>query len=285
MVGQSVAFAPNYSKGLVSAARIFELLDRQPKINFNEANTDHVQNNWIPRRIFLILNSKVLKLNSKKLNSHIRQDQCGCCVNLVVKSNMGNRCINWQQWKYGNQNIKDLNLNWLRAQFGLVSQEPVLFDTSIANNIAFGDNEKEIDRTEIIEAAKKANIHEFISTLPKGYDTELGRKGTHLSGGQKQRIAIARALLRNPEVLLLDEATSALDAESEKLVQSALDEAMVDRTCVVIAHRLITIQDADKIVVVHSGHVVEEGSHHELMEKKGIYYQMKQRSKNDAYHV
>lgn len=162
---------------------------------------------------------------------------------------------------------------------GLVSQEPILFDRTIAENIAYGDNTREIAMPEIMEAAKMANIHEFIVNLPKGYDTSLGSKGAQLSGGQKQRIAIARALVRNPRVLLLDEATSALDNQSEKIVQNALDHARTGRTCIIIAHRLTTIQNANLICVIQNGVVVEAGTHDELMAKSRIYaklYQMQQ---------
>ncbi|XP_067932585.1 ATP-dependent translocase ABCB1-like [Watersipora subatra] len=172
------------------------------------------------------------------------------------------------------RDIKSLNVQWLRHQLGLVSQEPTLFDTSIAENIAYGDNTREVPMPEIIQAATKANIHKFIVSLPQGYETNVGNKGVQLSGGQKQRIAIARALVRNPAILLLDEATSALDTESEKVVQEALDEAMRGRTAVVIAHRLSTIRNADKIGVLENGKVVEFGSHEQLLEKKGFYFDL-----------
>ncbi|KAK0147855.1 Phosphatidylcholine translocator ABCB4 [Merluccius polli] len=155
---------------------------------------------------------------------------------------------------------------------GIVSQEPVLFDCSLAENIAYGDNSRTITMKEIQAAAEAANIHSFIDGLPQKYNTQAGDKGTQLSGGQKQRIAIARAILRNPKVLLLDEATSALDTESEKVVQEALDQASQGRTCIVVAHRLSTIQNADRIVVFQDGVVVEQGTHQQLLAQKGFYH-------------
>ncbi|XP_055772619.1 LOW QUALITY PROTEIN: ATP-dependent translocase ABCB1-like [Salvelinus fontinalis] len=167
---------------------------------------------------------------------------------------------------------KTLNLSWLRSQLGLVSQEPILFDCSISENIQYGDNSREVSQDEIEEAAKNANIHDFIMGLPEKYNTRVGDKGTQMSGGQKQRIAIARALVRQPKVLLLDEATSALDTESEKIVQQVLDAARQGRTCIVIAHRLSTIQNADQIAVIQYGQVTEQGTHTDLMAKGGAYY-------------
>jgi ATP-binding cassette subfamily B (MDR/TAP) protein 1 len=169
-------------------------------------------------------------------------------------------------------NTKALNLNWLRSQIGLVGQEPTLFIGTIAENIAYGLAEKP-SQQEIEEAAKMANAHDFITQFPDGYDTQVGMKGEQLSGGQKQRIAIARAILKNPNLLLLDEATSALDSESEKVVQEALDKvvALKRRTTIIIAHRLSTIRKADKICVVSGGKIAESGTHHELIKQKGIY--------------
>ncbi|EFN58606.1 hypothetical protein CHLNCDRAFT_34209 [Chlorella variabilis] len=166
--------------------------------------------------------------------------------------------------------IKKLQLRWLRSQIGLVSQEPTLFATTISENIRLGKPGCTME--EIVEAAKSANAHNFISGLPRGYDTQVGEKGVQMSGGQKQRIAIARAILKDPKILLLDEATSALDAESEHVVQDALDRLMVGRTTVVVAHRLSTVIGADMIAVVKQGHIVEQGSHDELMALGGAYW-------------
>ena len=171
------------------------------------------------------------------------------------------------------RDVKSLNLKWLRSNIGVVSQEPVLFDTTIAENIIYG-NEDGATIEEIQAAAQSANAHDFIMELPNGYDTQAGERGVQLSGGQKQRIAIARALVRNPKILLLDEATSALDTESEKIVQEALDKAREGRTTIVIAHRLSTIQTADVIASIDQGQVVEWGSHAELMDREGLYYEL-----------
>ena len=168
--------------------------------------------------------------------------------------------------------IHSLNLRWLRSHIGVVSQEPVLFDTTIGENIRYGREDATMD--DVIQAAKNANAHYFISQLHDGYDTHVGERGAQLSGGQKQRIAIARALVRNPKILLLDEATSALDNRSERIVQQALDKAKEGRTTIVIAHRLSTIRTADMIVALSRGRVVELGTHNQLMEKKGLYYEL-----------
>lgn len=149
-----------------------------------------------------------------------------------------------------------------------------MFELTIAENIAYGDNSRKVHIAEVIEAAKIANIHNFIMSLPLSYDTCLGSKGTQLSGGQKQRIAIARALIRNPKILLLDEATSALDSQSEKIVQAALETARAGRTCIVIAHRLSTIKNANLICVLENGCVVESGTHDQLLAKGGHYYKL-----------
>lgn len=182
--------------------------------------------------------------------------------------------------EYLGEDITSLNVNWYRDQIGYVGQEPTLFNESIANNISYGAPTASHD--EIVEAAKAANAYEFIMSFPDGFDTPVGERGTQLSGGQKQRIAIARALVKKPEVLLLDEATSALDNESEAIVQKALDNLMAlrNQTCIVIAHRLTTIRNADRIAFISDGQVKECGTHDELMAKQNGRYKRLVESQN-----
>ena len=177
--------------------------------------------------------------------------------------------------KIDNQDIKELTISSVRSSLALVSQEPVLFDVSIYDNILYG--KPEASREEVINAAKAAAAHEFISELPKQYETIVGEKGYSLSGGQKQRISIARAFLKNAPILLLDEATSSLDTESEHLVQNAISVLMKDRTTLVIAHRLSTIINSDQIIVLDSGSVAETGTHEELLKKNGVYKKLYER--------
>ena len=158
---------------------------------------------------------------------------------------------------------------------GIVTQDTILFDDTVFNNIAYGQRSVPL-RDRVVEAARIANADEFIEALPEGYETRIGERGVRLSGGQRQRIAIARAILKNPPILILDEATSALDAESERLVQEALDRLMQNRTTFVIAHRLSTIIRADKILVLDGGRLVEQGTHAELMARGGFYCQLYQ---------
>ena len=165
--------------------------------------------------------------------------------------------------------VRDASLEALRQRVGIVPQDSVIFSANAIENIRYGRPAASDD--EVIAAAKAAFAHEFISALPEGYQTFLGERGVRLSGGQRQRISIARAMLKNPPLLLLDEATSALDAESERMVQAALESAMRDRTTLVIAHRLATVQRADRIVVMEAGQIVETGTHAQLIESGGLY--------------
>ncbi|KAK4872647.1 hypothetical protein RN001_014676 [Aquatica leii] len=282
-LAQALAFTPNFQKGLVAANRISDLLNRVPAIRDGSSNAgekwNHGQIEY--KKVHFAYPSRPSVNVLKGLNMSVLQ---GKMVALVGPSGCGKSTIvqlleRFYDPTYGNvsvdgKEIDSLNLAALRSHLGIVSQEPNLFSRTIAENIAYGDNTRVVSKDEIINAAKNANIHTFIASLPLGYETKLGDKGTQLSGGQKQRVAIARALVRNPKVLLLDEATSALDAESEKIVQEALDNAKKGRTCITIAHRLTTIQDADLICVINHGRVAEMGTHSELLNLRGIYYNL-----------
>ncbi|TQO36829.1 ATP-binding cassette, subfamily B, MsbA [Arenibacter algicola] len=177
--------------------------------------------------------------------------------------------VNEGEIKIDGIDIREFTKKSLRNLMGLVTQDSILFNDTVKNNIGLG--KEEATEEEIIEAAKIANAHDFISELPQGYNTNIGDSGNKLSGGQKQRLSIARAVLKNPPIMILDEATSALDTESERLVQDALEKMMQNRTSIVIAHRLSTIQNADTIVVLQKGEIVEQGSHAQLMDKDGVY--------------
>ena len=165
--------------------------------------------------------------------------------------------------------VKDMQTASLRKLIGVVSQDSILFNDTIKNNLLIG--KPDATNEELITAAKIANAYEFINDLPEGFDTNIGDAGSKLSGGQKQRLSIARAVLKNPPIMVLDEATSALDTESERLVQNALENMMKHRTSIVIAHRLSTIQNADLIVVMQKGRIIEQGTHSELIQKNGMY--------------
>ena len=171
-----------------------------------------------------------------------------------------------------NKNIKEVKISSLRSLMGIVTQETFLFDDTVKANIAYGLDG--ISEKEIEDAAKAANADEFIRELPDGYSTIIGERGVSLSGGQKQRIAIARAIVKNPPILILDEATSSLDSESEKNVQSAIEHLMSHRTVIVIAHRLSTVHNADKILVLENGQIVQEGKHEDLVNTEGLYKQL-----------
>ncbi|XP_022253939.1 multidrug resistance protein 1-like, partial [Limulus polyphemus] len=285
IVGQAVAFAPDYQKAKLSAVRIFKLLDTPTKIDSFSKSGLKVSPSAAGAVEFRSAEfSYPTRPEIKVLRNLNLEVEPGVTVALVGSSGCGkSTCIQLLERFYDcckgsvmldTTDVKELNVAALRSHIGIVSQEPVLFSYSIRENICYGDNCREVTMDEIISAARKANIHEFIKSLPAGYETSIGDRGSQLSGGQKQRVAIARALVRNPKLLLLDEATSALDAESEKIVQEALDKAREGRTCIIIAHRLSTIQNADQIFVIHHGRVVEKGKHSELLTKRGLYYKL-----------
>jgi subfamily B ATP-binding cassette protein MsbA len=170
--------------------------------------------------------------------------------------------------------VRDYSLSALRQSIAIVQQDSLIFSGSVRDNIKYGRPQAEDD--EVVEAARAANAHEFISRLPEGYETHLGERGVNLSGGQRQRLSIARAILKNPRILILDEATSALDTESEALVQAALEHLMHGRTCFIIAHRLSTVRGADRILVVQNGRIAEQGPHEALLARNGVYARLVQ---------
>ncbi|XP_041524049.1 multidrug resistance protein 2 isoform X2 [Microtus oregoni] len=284
--GSASSFAPDYAKAKVAASHIIMIIEKVPEID--SYGTEGLKPNWLEGNV---------KFNDVMFNYPTRPDipvlqglslevKKGQTLALVGSSGCGKSTVVQLLERFydpragtvflDGKEAKQLNVQWLRAHLGIVSQEPILFDCSIAENIAYGDNSRVVSQDEIERAAKEANIHHFIESLPDKYSTRVGDKGTQLSGGQKQRIAIARALVRQPRILLLDEATSALDTESEKVVQEALDKAREGRTCIVIAHRLSTVQNADLIVVIQNGKVKEQGTHQQLLVQKGIYFSMVQ---------
>ncbi|KAM6277328.1 ATP-dependent translocase ABCB1-like [Spheniscus humboldti] len=283
-LGQSSSFAPDYAKAKMSAAHLFMLFERVPSIDSYSEEGEKPETfggsitikdvafNYPNRPEVKILQGFNLKVEKGQTLALVGSSGCGKSTVVQLLERFYDPLDG--EMLFDGKNAMTLNIQWLRAQIGIVSQEPMLFDCTIAENIAYGDNSREVSHEEIINAAKEANIHSFIDSLPDKYNTHVGDKGTQLSGGQKQRIAIARALVRQPQILLLDEATSALDTESEKIVQEALDKARKGRTCIVIAHRLSTIQNADKIAVIQNGKVVEQGTHQQLLAEKGIYYSL-----------
>ncbi|XP_070583540.1 ATP-dependent translocase ABCB1 [Erythrolamprus reginae] len=283
-VGQTFSFTPDYAKAKISAAQLFMLFERVPSIdNYSEEGKkpDTINSNVAFKEVFFNYPTRPDVPVLQGLNIAIEKGQT---LALVGSSGCGKSTLVQLLERFydplggevllDGENEKQLNIQWLRSQIGIVSQEPVLFGCSVAENIAYGDNSRVVPFDEICEAAKAANIHSFIESLPEKYNTAVGDKGTQLSGGQKQRIAIARALLRQPKILLLDEATSALDTESEKVVQEALDKARQGRTCIIIAHRLSTVQNADSIAVIQNGKVMEQGTHQQLLAQKGPYYSL-----------
>ncbi|MBA0802451.1 hypothetical protein Gohar_012738 [Gossypium harknessii] len=280
-ISQSSSFAPDSNKAKIAAASIFAIIDRQSKIDPSDESgmtLENVKGNMELRDVSFKYPSRpdIQIFQALSLSIH-----AGKTVALVGESGSGkSTVISLLQRFYDPDSgtitldgvkIQTLQLKWLRQQMGLVSQEPVLFNDTIRANIAYGKGGNATE-AEIIAASELANAHKFISALQQGYDTVVGERGLQLSGGQKQRVAIARAIVKSPKILLLDEATSALDAESERVVQDALDKVMVNRTTVVVAHRLSTIKNADVIAVVKNGVIVEKGKHDTLINIKDGFY-------------
>ncbi|MAD52061.1 MAG: ABC transporter ATP-binding protein [Candidatus Marinimicrobia bacterium] len=262
--------------GAASAERIFAILDTAPTIVNKQ---DAVTIDTFEEKISFKNVSFRYESDDTVLQDISFEIEKGSVVALVGSSGAGKSTladliprfydVNQGSITIDEQNIQNITLNSLRSMMGIVTQETILFNDSIRANIAYG--QKIINDEQVLDASKAANALEFINELPEGIDTVIGEKGVKLSGGQRQRLAIARAIMKNPPILILDEATSALDTESERLVQQALETLMADRTVLVIAHRLSTVTNADKIIVLDKGEIKEMGTHNELMEKEEYY--------------
>lgn len=276
-IRRSITRFNEISVDIPSVGRVFEILEEEPKIidNENKILFQYFSDNITFENVdFKYKDSEERIL--KNINLTVKKGETvafvgnsgggkSTLVNLIPRFfDVSSGVI-----KIDGVDIKDYDVKSLRKNIGIVPQETFLFSGTILQNIKYGKRDATFD--EIKEAAKKANAHDFIENLEEGYNTEIGERGVKLSGGQKQRIAIARAILENPQILILDEATSALDNESEKLVQDALEKLMGNKTTFVIAHRLTTIENSDKIVVLQQGEIKEIGTHTELLEKNGLY--------------
>nr|XP_014435355.1 bile salt export pump isoform X3 [Pelodiscus sinensis] len=283
-LGKASSYTPNYAKAKISAARFFQLVDRAPQIRVYSDGGEKWDNfkgsiefinckfTYPSRPDIQVLNGLSVSVQPSQTLAFVGSSGCGKSTSVQLLE----RFYDPEKGRVliDGHDTQKVNIQFLRSKIGIVSQEPVLFDCSIADNIKYGNNSKEITMEEVIEAAKKAQLHDFVVSLPDKYETNVGAQGSQLSRGQKQRIAIARAIIRDPKILLLDEATSALDTESEKTVQAALDKAREGRTCIVIAHRLSTVQHSDIIAVMSQGIIVEKGTHDELMAMEGAYYKL-----------
>ncbi|NWU79996.1 ABCBB protein, partial [Onychorhynchus coronatus] len=283
-LGRASSYTPNYAKAKTSAARLFQLVDRLPKISVYSEKGEKWEDfkgsiefldckfTYPSRPDIQVLKGLSIAVKPGQTLAFVGSSGCGKSTSVQLLERFydpdkGSVLID-------GHDSKNINVEFLRSKIGIVSQEPVLFDCSIVDNIKYGSNTKEATMEKVIEAAQKAQLHDFVMSLPNKYETNVGAQGSQLSRGQKQRIAIARAIIRDPKILLLDEATSALDTESEKTVQAALDKAREGRTCIVIAHRLSTIQNADIIAVMSQGLVIERGTHDELMAMEGAYWKL-----------
>lgn len=276
-VRRIVEFAEQFQRGMTGIERFFEIMDEEPKIQDTQ---NAVEAEKISGEIeFVNVNFKYSDENEEVLNNLSLKIEAGKSVALVGPSGGGKTTVSALIPRFyevddgeiliDGKPVKDYTLRSLRENIGIVQQDVYLFSGTVGDNIAYG----KIDATpeEIREAAKKAGADEFIEALPNGYDTYVGERGVKLSGGQKQRISIARVFLKNPPVLILDEATSALDNESEQVVKESLERLSEGRTSLIIAHRLTTVKNSDKIIVLKNGKIAEQGSHQELMAKNGIY--------------
>uniref|UniRef100_A0AAZ3QUP6 ATP-binding cassette, sub-family B (MDR/TAP), member 4 n=1 Tax=Oncorhynchus tshawytscha TaxID=74940 RepID=A0AAZ3QUP6_ONCTS len=279
-MGQTSPNVQAFASARGAAHKVYNIIDNKPHIN---SYSDHghkpdvikgniefnnIHFTYPSRPSVKVLNGMSLSVRSGQTIALVGSSGCGKSTTVQLLQRFydpqdGSVCVD-------GHDVRSLNVRFLREMIGVVSQEPILFATTIAENIRYG--RPDVTHQEIEQAAREANAYDFIMTLPDKFETLVGDRGTQMSGGQKQRIAIARALVRNPKILLLDEATSALDAESETIVQAALDKVRQGRTTIVVAHRLSTIRNADVIAGFQKGEIVELGTHSQLMKKEGVYH-------------
>jgi len=271
----------DFMKALGASERVFELMDRKATVTGGAHRLAEIRGEVVLAELDFAYPTRPDMPVLQKLNLTLSP---GEVVALVGHSGSGKSTVaallsRFYDPQGGSIHIDgtrydELDIGWLREQVGVVSQEPILFATSILDNIRYGRPAASLD--EVMAAAEAANAHDFIGRFPEGYETLVGERGVKLSGGQKQRVAIARALLKDPRILILDEATSALDAESEHLVQEALDRLMQGRTTLIIAHRLSTVKEADRVCVLDQGCLAQQGTHDELVAQDGIYRRLVQ---------
>jgi ATP-binding cassette subfamily B protein len=289
-VGMSLGMLAGLWSDFMSAAgagdRVFDLLDREPQIALHggkvlpelrgHVSLQAVQFTYPTRPDIPVLQDIQLEIKAGEVVALVGPSGSGKSTLAALIPRLYD--VNDGQIRIDGHDVRELDASWLRQHIATVSQEPTLFSTSIAENIAYGAIGTLPSEGEIVNAARAANAHDFISGFPEGYKTQVGERGVQLSGGQKQRVAIARAVLRNPAILILDEATSALDAQSEHLVQEALERLTRERTTLVIAHRLSTVVGADRVVVLDQGRIVQSGPHAELMRSAdGLYRKLVER--------
>ena len=267
----------DFMRSLGAAERIFELLDRKPEMAPSggvvlpqvrgEVALEDVRFAYPSRKDVLVIDGVSLRLSPDEVVAVVGPSGAGKSTLAALIARLYDPDAG--RLRLDGRDLRDLDVGFLRRQIGTVAQEPILFSTSVAENIRYG--RPGASDAEIEAAARAANAHAFVARFPQGYQTLVGERGVQLSGGQKQRVAIARAVLKDPRILVLDEATSALDAESEHLVKEALERLMKDRTTLIIAHRLSTVKDAHRVVVLDAGRIVQSGPHATLLREDGLY--------------